>query len=84
MSAILYITPMNKPKLTNALRERRKAAGGLTQQELAERAGVTRQSIISIEQGKYRPSVELALLLARALGCTVEDLFHLSDEGDKA
>jgi len=74
---------MNNPRLMNVLRERRKAAGGLTQQELAERAGVTRQSIISIEQGKYRPSVELALLLARALCCTVEDLFHLSDDGDK-
>lgn len=75
---------MNKPKLVNVLRERRKTAGGLTQQELAERAGVTRQSIISIEQGKYRPSVELALMLARALGCTVDDLFHLSDNGDKS
>lgn len=74
---------MNKPKLVNVLRERRKTAGGLTQQELAERAGVTRQSIISIEQGKYRPSVELALMLARALGCTVDDLFHLSDNGEE-
>lgn len=73
---------MSKPKLVNVLRERRKTAGGLTQQELAERAGVTRQSIISIEQGKYRPSVELALMLARALGCTVDDLFHLSDDGE--
>lgn len=71
---------MNKPKLQNTLRERRKAAGGLTQQELAERAGVTRQSIISIEGGKYRPSVELALMLARALGCKVDDLFHLGDD----
>ncbi|MBM4131360.1 helix-turn-helix transcriptional regulator [bacterium] len=74
---------MNKPRLQNRLRERRKAAGGLTQQELAERAGVTRQSIISIEGGKYRPSVELALMLARALGCTVDDLFHLGDDGDQ-
>jgi len=74
---------MNKPRLQNRLRERRKAAGGLTQQELAERAGVTRQSIISIEGGKYRPSVELALMLARALGCAVDDLFHLGDDGDQ-
>lgn len=83
MSAILYIIPMNKPRLLNRLRDRRKAAGGLTQQELAERAGVTRQSIISIEGGKYRPSVELALLLARALGCTVDELFHLDHVGDE-
>ena len=52
----------------------------MTQQSLADKAGVTRQSIISIEQGKYRPTVELALRLARALGCVVEDLFQLSDE----
>jgi DNA-binding XRE family transcriptional regulator len=44
---------------------------------------VPARRIISIEQGKYRPSVELALLLARALGCTVDELFHLSDDGDK-
>lgn len=74
---------MNKPRLVNTLREHRKAAGGLTQAELAQRAGITRQSIISIELGKYRPSVELALLLARALNCKVDDLFHLSDDGDR-
>jgi putative transcriptional regulator len=75
---------MNKPRLMNVLRERRK---GRRRPDPAgtrrARRGVTRQSIISIEQGKYRPSVELALLLARALGCTVDELFHLSDDGDK-
>lgn len=71
---------MGTENLQNRLREHRKTAGGLTQQELAERAGVTRQSIISIEQGRYRPSVELALRLARALGCAVEDLFQLAEE----
>jgi len=71
---------MGTENLHNRLRERRKEAGGLTQQELADRAGVSRQSIISIEQGRYRPSVELALRLARALACRVEDLFQLADE----
>jgi len=71
---------MSALKLNNHLRKFRKQAGGLTQQGLANLAGVTRQSIISIEQGKYRPTVELALRLARALGCTVEDLFQLADE----
>lgn len=70
---------MREQKLSNRLRELRKCTGGLTQQELAERAGVTRQSIISIEQGRYRPSVELALILARALGVTVEDIFWIND-----
>ena len=71
---------MGTENLQNRLREYRKTSGGLTQQELAERAGVTRQSIISIEQGRYRPSVELALKLARTLGCAVEDLFQLAEE----
>jgi putative transcriptional regulator len=71
---------MTTPKLRNRLRDCRKAAGGMTQQELAERAGVSRQSVISIERGRYRPSVELALRLARALGVSVEDLFELADE----
>jgi len=55
----------------------------MTQQELADRAGVTRQSIISIERGRYRPSVELALRLARVLGIAVEDLFQLVDDEEK-
>jgi putative transcriptional regulator len=77
---MLYFFPMGTENLQNRLREYRKTAGGLTQQELADRAGVTRQSIISIEQGRYRPSVELALRLAQALGCSVEDLFQLADQ----
>jgi putative transcriptional regulator len=71
---------MGTTKLHNRVREHRKQAGGLTQQELAQRAGVTRQSIISIERGRYRPSVELALRLASVLGCVVEDLFQLGEE----
>ncbi len=71
---------MNTTNLNNRLREYRQKSGGLTQQGLADMAGVTRQSIISIEQGKYRPTVELALRLARALGCSVEDLFQLTDK----
>ncbi|MCS7295058.1 MAG: helix-turn-helix domain-containing protein, partial [Dehalococcoidia bacterium] len=62
------------------IRERRLAAG-LTQQRLAERAGVSRQALIAIEAGRLVPSVLVALRLARALGCTVEDLFGLSTPG---
>jgi putative transcriptional regulator len=50
---------------------------GMTQQQLAERVGVTRQTIISIERGKYKPSIELALRLARVFGVPVEALFEL-------
>jgi putative transcriptional regulator len=52
----------------------------MTQADLAERVGVTRQTIHSIETGKYNPSIELALRLARALGLAVEDLFELDDQ----
>lgn len=54
-------------------------ADGLTQAELADLVGVTRQTIHSIESGKYNPSIELALRLARELGLAVEDLFELDD-----
>lgn len=55
--------------------------GDLSQQELADMAGVSRQTIIAIERGNYSPSVKLALLLATKLGATVEELFEL-EEGD--
>jgi putative molybdopterin biosynthesis protein len=66
--------------LLNRLREWRRRAG-LTQQELAERAGVTRQTISGIESGLYGPGVEVGLRLARVLGCHVEDLFELERDG---
>lgn len=53
---------------------------GLSQQELAAAAGVTRQTISGIEGGLYSPTAAVALRLARALGCRVEDLFWLEDE----
>ena len=62
--------------IKNHVREARQAAS-LTQEALAAQVGVTRQSIIAIEQGKYGPSVKLALELAAALGVRVEDLFEL-------
>lgn len=50
---------------------------GYTQEELAEKAGVTRQTIIAIEKGNYTPSVALALKLAKIFKVSVEDLFKL-------
>ena len=52
---------------------------GLTQEALAFEAGVTRQTIIAIERGKFGPSVRLALKLASTLGTTVEELFWLQE-----
>lgn len=70
-------TPQPPPgSLRCHLRERR-AAAGLSQGALAERAGTSRQAIGAIEAGRQTPSTGLALQLARALGCAVEDLFSL-------
>lgn len=63
-------------KLLNNLEVLRKSAN-LTQQDLSERAEVSRKSINAIENGVYVPSTVLALKMARTLGCRVEDLFEL-------
>ena len=52
----------------------------MSQQELADLVGVSRQTIVSIEKGDYAPSVKLALLLAAKLGAKVEDLFTLEEQ----
>ena len=53
----------------------------MTQQELANRAGCPRQTIIALEQGKYVPSITLAFQIARVLGVKVEDVFQYDDTG---
>ena len=68
---------MSDTKIENSLRVRRDEFG-LSQLALAERVGVSRQAIIAIEAGKQVPSAMLALQLAQAFGCDVEDLFRLS------
>ena len=55
---------------------------GWTQQELAERVDVSRQTIISLERGRYNPSIILAFRLARLFGVKIEDLFLFSEEED--
>lgn len=56
--------------------------GGLTQQEVADRVGVSRQTIISIESGRYNPSILLAYKLAGLFSESVEDLFLLAEQSD--
>jgi len=68
----------NHQKLNNSLEELRRKAG-LTQQELSEKAEVSRKSINAIENGIYVPSTVLALKIAKTLKCKVEDLFELPD-----
>jgi len=63
-------------KLSNSLRELRQNHGGMTQLDLANRAGITRQTVIAIEANRYSPSLEVAFLIARTLGVGVEDVFQ--------
>ena len=68
----------NHHKLKNNLEEFRRAAG-LTQQDLSQKAEVSRKSINAIENGIYVPSTVLAIKIATVLNCNVEDLFKLHD-----
>ncbi|HBC46243.1 MAG TPA: transcriptional regulator [candidate division Zixibacteria bacterium] len=61
------------------LRRFRFERGELSQQQLADMVGISRQTIVSIEKGDYAPSVKLALLLAEKLETTVEQIFILED-----
>ncbi len=71
---------MGKPtKVTNAIRSLRFAHGEMTQAELADRVGVTRQTIIAIEQGKYSPSLEMAFRIARVFVAPLDDVFQYPD-----
>ena len=63
-------------KLGNSLRELRQTRGGITQQELADRVGITRQTVIAIEGNKYSPSLEVAFMIAQALRAKIDDVFH--------
>lgn len=69
---------MGDARLRSRLKEVRTTAG-LTQAELADRIGVSRKTINTVENGVFTPSTLLALQLAQALGTTVEGLFHLGD-----
>jgi putative transcriptional regulator len=64
----------------NRVRELRQRGEGLTQQQLAEAVGVSRQTIIAIESGRYSPSLEVALKIARAFDEPVDAVFRLSEE----
>lgn len=65
-----------KQNVSNTVLQRRENAA-ITQEELAEKVGVTRQTVIALEKGNYTPSVALALKLAKVFKVKVEDLFKL-------
>ena len=71
---------MKPTKVTNSIRQLRFAHGEMTQADLAARVGVTRQTIIAIEQGKYSPSLEMAFQIARVFGVPLDDVFQYPGE----
>jgi putative transcriptional regulator len=67
-------------KVTNAIRTLRFHHGEMTQQELAEHVGVTRQTVNAMEGNKYSPSLEVAFRIARVFGVPLEQVFQYGDE----
>jgi putative transcriptional regulator len=73
---------MVKPtRVTNRIRALRFEAGEMTQAELADMLGVTRQTVIAIEQERYSPSLEMAFRIAGVFGVPLEDVFAYPKEG---
>ncbi|MBA7477553.1 hypothetical protein ES707_12964 [subsurface metagenome] len=71
---------MAKSNLSNQIRRLRFENGQMTQQQLADKVGVTRQTIIAIEAGKYAPSLPLAFKIARNFGVPIEAIFQYENE----
>ncbi|MET8157914.1 helix-turn-helix transcriptional regulator [Sphaerisporangium sp. NPDC005289] len=70
-------------RVTNRIRALRFEHGEMTQAQLAERIGVTRQTILAIEQGRYSPSLEMAFLIARVFGVPLDDVFQYPDSPEE-
>jgi putative transcriptional regulator len=70
---------VSKTSVTNTVRTLRFQHGEMTQQELADRIGVTRQTVIAIEQGRYSPSLEAAFRIARVFGAPLEAVFQFEE-----
>lgn len=73
---------MGKSQISNNIRTLRFFNDEMTQEELADKVGVTRQTIIAIEKGRYSPSLELAFRIARAFDSPLEEVFSYDPEGD--
>ena len=73
---------MGKSRTSNNIRTLRFFHDEMTQQQLAEKVGVTRQTIIAMEQAKYSPSLELAFRIARAFGSPLEEVFTYEPKDD--
>lgn len=74
------MTVAKPTRVTNDIRTLRFNAGEMTQAELADRVGLTRQTIIAIEQGRYSPSLEVAFRIARVFGVPLDRVFGYPEE----
>ncbi len=72
------------PQINNRIRRLRFDAGEITQQELADAVGASRQTIIALEAGKYGPSLALAFRIARFFGKNVEEVFAYGEAPEKS
>jgi putative transcriptional regulator len=73
---------MTKYRINNSIRKLRFFQNEMTQQQLADKVGVTRQTIIAMEQGKYSPSLELAFRVALAFSVPLDEVFSYEPETD--
>ena len=73
---------MGKCLITNNIRKLRFNANEMTQQELADRTGVTRQTMVAIENGKYSPTLELAFRIAQVFNAPIDEVFAFDQEGE--
>ena len=71
---------MKPTRVTNRIRALRFAADEMTQAHLADRIGVTRQTVIAIEQGRYSPSLEMAFRIAHVFGVPLDEVFQYPDQ----
>jgi putative transcriptional regulator len=72
------MTQRSQKTVSNSIRALRFQAGEMTQQALADRVGVTRQTIVAIEQGRYAPSLEVAFRISEVFDLGLEQVFHYS------
>ena len=68
-----------EPNLNNRIRQLRSGHTGMTQQSLADRVGVTRQTIVALERGAYTPSLALALRIGKVFDMSVEEIFWIDE-----
>lgn len=74
---------MKPTRITNSIRSLRFARDEMTQAELADRIGVTRQTVIAIEKGRYSPSLEMAFQIARVFAVPLDQVFQYPDDAEE-